>query len=157
MHRTRGFTLIELVIVIVILGVLSAMTLPLLQAGFNAYVTQRDISDANWQGRLALARFTRDVQSLSTTATISSATNTQFTFVDAANSTVAYQLSASQLQRNGLTLANGVNSLGFAYYDAAGASTATLASIRYVLIALTITHNNVNTTLRTVVNLRNIR
>ena len=154
--KNRGFTLIELIVVIAILATLSVITLPLLQAGFNAYLTQRNISDANWQGRLALARFTRDVRALPATANISTASSAQFTFVDDAFSSVSYTLSGTQLQRNGLTLANGINTVTFGYYNAAGAVTATISAIRYVSITLNITQNAVNTTLKTVVGLKNV-
>ncbi|OGT50707.1 MAG: hypothetical protein A3E84_00300 [Gammaproteobacteria bacterium RIFCSPHIGHO2_12_FULL_42_13] len=154
-QREHGFTLIELIVVIVILATLSIITLPLLQSGFNAYVTQRDISDANWQGRLALARFTRDVNALPATTNISTATNGQLTFVDDASNSVSYTLSGMQLLRNGLVLANGINTLTFSYYTAAGAATATISAIQYISITLNVTQNNVNTTITTVAALRN--
>ena len=132
------------------------MTLPLLQAGFNAYVTQRNLSDASWQGRLALDRFTRDLRALPIAGDISTATSSQLTFIDNNNVSVSYTLSGTALQRNALTLANGINTLTFGYYNSAGATTATLANIRYVSMTLNITLNNVNTTLQTVVNLRNV-
>lgn len=156
MKRQHGFSMIELIIVIAILATLAVITLPMLQAGFNGYVTQRNLSDANWQGRLALSRMVRDIQSLPSTSNISTASSSQFTFTDIDNASVSYTLSGSNLQRNAITLANGVNSITFGYYDSAGATTATIANIRYISIALNITQNNVNITLQTVIDLRNV-
>lgn len=156
MKRQHGFSMIELIIVIAILATLAVITLPMLQAGFNGYVTQRNLSDANWQGRLALSRMVRDIQSLPSISNISTASSSQFTFTDIDNASVSYTLSGSNLQRNAITLANGVNSVAFGYYDSAGATTATIANMRYLSIALNVTQNNVNITLQTVIDLRNI-
>ena len=155
MKHHRGFSMIELIIVITILAILTAITLPMLYAGFHSYFLQRDLSDANWQGRLALSRMTRDIHNLPATNSISTASSTQFAFTSHNNANVSYTLSGTNLQRNALTLANGVNAIVLGYYDSTGTSTSTIANIRYVSIELNITHNNVNTTLETVLNLRN--
>jgi len=156
MKKHCGFTMIELIIVIVILAVLSAIALPMLTAGFNGYFTQRNLSDANWQGRLALSRMSRDIRSIPSAGNITTATSTQFTFTNSSNASVSYTLSGTALQRNGITLANGVSAVTFGYYTSAGAVTATISAIRYVSITLNITENNTNITLETVVDLRNI-
>ncbi len=156
MMNQRGFSLVELIIVIAILAMLTGITLPLLQTGFNSYFTQRDLSDADWQGRLALSRMARDMRDLATTSNISTATSTQFSFTDNTNTAVSYTLSGTTLQRNGLTLANGVSAMTFSYEDRMGAVAGTVAAIRYVSITLNITQNNTNFTLQSVVDLRNI-
>lgn len=156
MKQQRGFTMIELIIIVIVLAVLSVIALPMIHAGFNAYFTQRNLSDANWQGRLALARMSRDIRNLPSTGNITTATSTQFTFTDNNNSNVSYTLSGATLQRNSITLANGIASVTFGYYDSAGAVTATINNIRYVSITLNVTQNNVNTTLETVIGLRDI-
>ncbi|MCX7121085.1 MAG: prepilin-type N-terminal cleavage/methylation domain-containing protein [Gammaproteobacteria bacterium] len=155
-RNQHGFTMIELIIVIVILAVLSVITLPMLDSGFNAYFTQRNLSDANWQGRLALSRMLSDIRSIPSTGNITTASATQFTFVDSTNASVSYTLSGTTLQRNGLTLANGVNSIAFSYYNSAGAATAVIANIRYISIQLNVTQNNTNLTMQTALDLRNI-
>ena len=155
-RTSDGFTLIELIIVIAILSIISVMSLPLLQAGFTAYKTQSNLSDANWQGRLALDRFTRDIRSLPAALNISTATATQLIFTDDTNTAVTYSLSGTSLLRNGFTLADGISTLTLGYYTNAGATTATIASIAYISMTLNITQNGVNTTLQTVVDARNV-
>lgn len=155
MKRICGFTIIELIIVIVILSILAVIALPMLSSGFNAYFTARNLSDANWQGRLALARITRDLRALTSNNNITTATATQLTFINNANTSVSYTISGSNLERNALTLANGVNSVTFDYYTSAGAATAVIANIVYISITLNITQNNTNITLEAVVDLRN--
>jgi len=156
MRQQRAFSLVELIIVITILAVLSVIMLPMLQSGFNSYFTQRNLTDANWQGRLALARIARDLRSLPSSNNISTANSTQLTFINSANTSVSYTLNGTSLQRNGLTLANGVSALTFGYYDSTGAVTALLANIGYISITLNITQNNTNSTVTTTVDLRNI-
>lgn len=155
-NKISGFTLVELIVVIVIIGTLSVITLPLLHSGFNAYLTQRNLSDANWQGRLALDRFSRDIRDLPSAANITTATATQLVFTDSSNTSVTYALSGTLLQRNAITLANGINTLTFGYYNSSGAVTATIANMRYVSILLNVTKNGVNTNLQTVINFRNV-
>jgi len=156
MKKHSGFTMIELIIVIAILAVLSVITLPMLSSGFNAYFAERNLSDANWQGRLAISRMLRDIRSMPSTENITTATATQFTFNDSTNTSVSYTLTGTTLERNGFTLANGINSVTFGYYTSAGAVTATIANIRYISIQLNTTENNTNLTMETVVDLRNI-
>ncbi|OGT37843.1 MAG: hypothetical protein A3F12_02070 [Gammaproteobacteria bacterium RIFCSPHIGHO2_12_FULL_38_14] len=156
LKRNCGFSMIELIVVIVIIGILSVITLPMLQTGFNSYFIQRNLSNVNWQGRLALSRMTRDIRNIPATGNITTAGVTQLTFTNNNNEIISYTLNGTNLQRNGLTLANGVNSILFKYSDSAGVSTGTIANIRYITVTLNITQNNTNITLRTVFNLRDV-
>ena len=72
--RQIGFSLVELIVVITILAVLSATTLSMIQSGFRAYFTQRNLSNANWQARLALSRMTRDLRDLPSANNMTTAT-----------------------------------------------------------------------------------
>jgi len=156
MKQMQGFTLVELLITITILGVLSVLMLPVIQTGFNGYFTARNITEANWQAEMALERMTRDIRDIPSPSSISVANSNQLTFVGATNNSVSYTLSGTNLLLNGNILAQGVNSVTFGYFTSAGAVAGTIASICYVTITLNITDNNVNYTLQTTVNLRNI-
>ena len=155
MKKLSAFTLIELVIVIAILAVLSVIILPVLQSGFNAYFTQRNLTNANWQGSLAMSRMTRDIRDIPSAGAISVATASQLTFTDNTNTSVSYTLSGTTLLRNGVALANGINSATFGYYSSTGAVTATISAIRYINITLNITQSGTNLALFTTLNLRN--
>ena len=61
-RATQGFTLVELVIGIVLLGVIAALGSVMLREGFNAYFAGRDLTDADWQARVALGRMTRELR-----------------------------------------------------------------------------------------------
>ncbi len=160
MQKQYGFSLIELVIVMVILAVVAGMSALLLSQGFNAFFSSENILDANWQGQLAMQRMVRDIQMIRSPADISTATATQLTFTDINNNSISYALSGSNLNltknASTQTLAIGVNNLTFTYYDINGSTPpASTTLTRYIKIALTITQNNTNYTLTTAIYPRN--
>lgn len=159
MKQQSGFSLIEFVIVIVILGLLAAMSALLLSQGFGAYLNSANMLDANSQGGLAIQRMSRDIQMIRSPADVTIATTNQLSFTDINNNTVAYSISGNNLilTRNGSaqTLATGVNNLTLTYYGANG-MTPPSTNAGYVKIALNITQNNVNYTLTTSVYPRNL-
>jgi len=153
--QKKGFTLIEMVIVIVILSVVAVLASRVLGAGFSSYLDNQNIVNANEQGRLALEKMIRDIHAINSPSSISSATATSLSFTDVNGNAITYALSGTQLQRNGVTLADGVNSLTFGYYTSAGATAAVTTSIIYINVTLNITQNSVNYTLGTTINTLN--
>jgi prepilin-type N-terminal cleavage/methylation domain-containing protein len=157
MKKNRGFTLIELIIVIVLLGIISVIATKMLAQGFNAYLTGKNILNADWQGRLAMERMVRDIRAIrSPTAGITTATATQLAFTDTNGTDIVYQVSGSNLMRNSQVLADGVQSITFSYFNQNGATTGVLSAIDYITIILNITQNNTTFSLTTSVNARNV-
>ncbi len=122
--------------VITLLGTLAAViALPLIQGvkGWFAVSTKAGIADS---GRVALERMVREIRNIETkeiaiepteppspciAATVA-ATTLPFSDAegDLANcNTTTFTFSGSQIERNGTTLANNVQSLTFGYYDSA--------------------------------------
>lgn len=62
MKRSRGFSLLELVMVIVLLSILAAVSLPMLTTGFAAFSQQRASSAVEREAKLALERISREVR-----------------------------------------------------------------------------------------------
>lgn len=147
----RGFTLIEMVFVIIILSVVAAIGSRVMGASFNAYFTNQNVINADAQGRLALEKLVRDIHNIASPSGITTATPTSLSFLDLDGVTVTYTISGTQLLRNGITLADGINNLAFSYYNGAGAVTATTSAIRYVNVSLNVTKNNVNYALMTTI------
>lgn len=148
---TRGFTLIELIIVITLSGILMAVVTTILATGFSAYMTGKNILDADAQGRLGIERMVRDIRTISSPTSIATASSSQLVFTDFGGTSITYQLSGTTLQRNSNALADGVQSLTFNYYDKDGNTTATTSLIRYIAISLNVTQGNTNYTLSTAV------
>jgi prepilin-type N-terminal cleavage/methylation domain-containing protein len=161
LKKQSGFSLIELIIVITILGIISVMGSNILSSAFQGYLDNKNLIDSDWQARLALERMQRDIRAVRSTADMTTAAASQLVFTNTAGNTLTYALSGTNLtlkvnSNAAQVLANGVQSLGFSYYDRNGASTATLTNIRYITISLNITLNNTNYTVNTNVYTRNL-
>jgi prepilin-type N-terminal cleavage/methylation domain-containing protein len=168
LSRAYGYTMMELIIVITILGLLAAGSMQLIFQGYQAYSTGKQASDANWQGLIALSRMGREIHLIASPNSIDSAsTASTLTFTDNSNTTITYSLSGTNLQRaEGATaaqnLADGISSMTLNYYDSSGTAvtppltTTTAATIDYVQITLVILKNNASYTLQTTINARNL-
>lgn len=135
----RGAALVELVLVILLVGIIFAGASELLTQGFRAYFVANATTNAEWQERVALERMVRDLRAVRSSADIVIASSTQFSFVSISGNSVNYQKTGTQLMRNSQTIASGVQSVNFSYYDENGESTAQLNAIRYITMTLTVT------------------
>jgi len=154
MHNNRGFTLIELIIVIALLGMVSIFLSKIYIQGLVTVQTQQNITDGLSQGMLGIERMARDITSARSPADITTMTTSQFTFVNNLGTSISYTLSGSNLTRNGDILATGINSLNFGYFDINNTSVATATSLAYVTINMNVTRKNVNYVLNTAFFLR---
>ncbi|MDR3476531.1 MAG: prepilin-type N-terminal cleavage/methylation domain-containing protein [Gammaproteobacteria bacterium] len=149
LKKTGGFTLIELVVVIMVISIIAAIGSRILSQSFSNYFKNKNLVESDWQPRIALERMQRDIRSVRSPSDISTATATSFVFVDTDGNTIAYSLSGTSLmhQINGGTaqvLADGIQSLTFAYFDLNGNTTAVLANIRFIQFSLNVTQNSTN-------------
>lgn len=159
-HKNYGFTLIELVIVIILVSILSVFGSKIIAAIFNNLYTGENLVSADWQARIGLERMTRDFRTIPSGSNISNtSTANQFVFTDATGTTYTYKLSGTQILSNTQVLVDGAQSLTFTYYNKSGTVIAPppTALTRYVLITLVINQSNVNFTLPTAVYLWNLR
>lgn len=156
MKQQQGFTLIELVLVIILVAVMANVASTMLAEGLRAYLTTKNITDADWQGRIALQRMERDIRAIRSSNDVATATSSQLSFVDTSGTTITYELSGTTLLRNSQALADGIQTLTFSYFDQNGTSTATTTAIRYIRIALNITQGNANYTVTTAIYPRNL-
>lgn len=145
-----GFSLIELILVIVILGVISVVVGRILFQGFQNFITGTNISNAEWSSLIAIDRMANDIHTIRSATDISTINSSQFVFTDTSGASVTYQLSGSNLLRNSQTLASGVTGFALSYANSSGAVTATASQVRYVTIAISTTFNNVSSSFTTV-------
>jgi len=149
-QRDGGFSLVELILVIIILSIIAAVGSQMLNSGFNAYFSGRDLIDAEWQGRYAMQRISRELRDVrSATSGDLVMSSSQITFTDNSANVITYALSGNTLTRNTLPLADGVTSLSFYYIQADGSTTATSAAdVMYISVDIAINLNNSSYSLR---------
>ncbi len=123
--KEKGFTLIELVIAIVILGIIAGIGTPLLLGISDslAFLVSRTAIDQ--AGDIALSRMTREMRRLKDDSSVNTATSSQFSFDDVNSNTISYSLSGTDLMRNSDILASDVQDLSFTYYDDSGSTIST--------------------------------
>lgn len=137
-HQVFGFTLIELTIVMVVIAILGVGAVELLKSAALSQIAIAKVNQTQWDGQLAIARITDDLQSIQSPNSITTAASTTLSFTNMDGQVITYQLSGNNLLRNNKLLASNITSLAFGYYDSDGATTATIANIRYITVNFTI-------------------
>ena len=89
--RQQGATLIELIIVIVLVSILAGGASQLLRLGFLTFLAGEEMIDADWQGRTALGRMTRDLHAVRAATDITNATTNTLAFIDLHGTSTTYQ------------------------------------------------------------------
>jgi prepilin-type N-terminal cleavage/methylation domain-containing protein len=156
MKKYLGFSLLELVIVIIVISLVAAASSKSVMQGLNNFVTSRDFAKLDWQANMALEEIAREARSIPTAASITTATASQFTFVDSTGTTISYTLSGGNILENGTIMVGNATALAFTYYTRAGATTLTTSAIRFVKVSITLTVGSYVYTYSTIVNLQNI-
>jgi prepilin-type N-terminal cleavage/methylation domain-containing protein len=145
----RGFTLIEMVMVMVILGILAGLTAPIFSQGLTAARLTTENLHTLAKLRYATERLVREIRQVNYNGsgydvTTMTASSLVFTKADTVNTTVSITSSGPNLTLaygtpsvSGL-LADEVSSINFAYYDANGAVTASSVDLAFVEINLTL-------------------
>lgn len=152
--RQPGFSLIELIVVIVVLGIVASMGAVVVRNGMLAYLRGREITSADSQSRLALERIARELRDAAVIAPGSCSAST-FAFSDINAAPVSYTLSAATLLRNGQPLADTVAGLRFYCLTSAVQPTATPSAAYYVTVSMVVSTDNTSATYRTTVKPRN--
>lgn len=150
----KGFSLIELLLSIVIVGIVTVVVGEILVQGYDTFTVAQDVSNTDWEGLLILENITNDVHNIRSAQDISSATSSSFAFTDMSGTSVTYSLSGTTALRNGVTLGTGISSLAFTYYDANGSTTTTASAVRYVALAITVAKNNLSQSYSTLASTR---
>jgi len=146
MKTLRGFTIIELVMVIVIVGFIFGLAGSMLATGFRSYFLSQNITTSASMSNIAMSNIMREIEGATSFSSIGS---TSVTFVNALGNTITYSLSSTTLQRTdssiGVTaqpVCTSVSATTFSYYTTALATTAVAANVAYVALQLTLTVGN---------------
>jgi prepilin-type N-terminal cleavage/methylation domain-containing protein len=145
MKNSRGFTLIEIVITIVLISILSGIAALIILQGINTYTGEQSRSDVHYQARIAMERMAREIRLIrSQGADITSLLPADLRFIDINGSAVGFNwVAATQTVNrwNGAgndMLAAGVTAFTFTYYQQDGVTTpATSANLGFVQIDMT--------------------
>lgn len=146
-----GFTLIELVITIVLVGVIGGIGSVLIMQGTKEYIAQDVRAGLTDQSRLGIERMAHEIRGIRsrTAADIPTWTAGTLQFTDVGGTSITYTVAAGTLTRNGTALASDVSALTFSYLQNDGVTAATLpTNIWIIRISLTVTRSGESQTLR---------
>jgi prepilin-type N-terminal cleavage/methylation domain-containing protein len=165
----RGFTLIEMVAVIVVAGILFSFGSVLLGNVFSGYSLKRDTADADWQAKVALERMARELRAvrLATATDLDIASAAQVRFVDTDGNGVCFYRNGNRIMRsadgpatacgttNPEVLADNITALGFGYWRNDGANAVTAAEVYYLTVTINVVEGSYSAGFRTSVRPRN--
>lgn len=163
-RHSKGFTLIEMVITIVIVGIISGIAAMIILESMTAYSKGKNLSDVHYQARLAMERMTREIRTvrqpgeIGTVAigTITGNPTSSLIFTDLTGTNITYALGGTTLNRTpGGTLATGVTTLQFRHYDDTNTLTTVAASVWTIEIFMTDTQGTDSLQMRTRIHPRN--
>jgi len=160
----KGFTLVEMVIVIVITGIVAAIGALIVNRGFGSYFTQKDITGVDQQGRLALERMTRELRIVRARADLPAVlSSSSITFTDTDGNNITYCLGTApacgggtSLLRNSQVLADNVTAFNLSYLTSTNVSTTNPNQVSLISIAISVKQNTINAGVRNTVSLRNL-
>ena len=161
-NNAKGFTLVELVLTIVLVGIIAGMASVFLRQGLSAFVAEDARADITNQGRLAIERMAREIRTIRsrTAADLPGCCNaTTLSFVDQTGNAITYTTAAgTTITRNGTALAAGsAVTLNFAYYQQDGVTPAAAAAqVWSIQVSLTVAKSGEQHAYRVRVHPRNI-
>lgn len=154
--NSKGFTLIEIIVTIVIVGIIGGIAALIITQGVRAYSDQAVRSDVHYQARLAMERMAREIRTVRSRADVTAMLTNDLQFVDISGNTVRFNLAGTDIQRSGAVLASNISALAFTYYENDGTTAAaTSATLWQIVISVTATRGAESVQMRTRVHPRN--
>ena len=121
----EGFSLIEIVVVCVLIGIIAAVIIPPLHQGVQSFAVTETRGDLTSQGRQAATRMIRELRNIqkeaNNTPYIMTAAASSIRFFDVLDNDITFSLSGSTVQRNSNALVEQVSNLQFRYFNASNA------------------------------------
>jgi len=156
----KGFTLAELVIVIVIVGIIAGIGAPFISTILDAWLFNKDERDLVFSARLTMNRMVREIRQIKDVSSIVTFTADEFKFTHINNSSVDFKQSGNVLLFNSDELTNKLQNPGglhFDYLKEDSINETTIKSeIRMVRITLTLVSGDNSMALESLARFRNI-
>ena len=139
--RKKGFTFIELVLTIVIIGIIAGVAAQVLIRGIDAYSLITNRKDALQHARVGMDRMVLELMLIRSTD-LTYISNTRINFFDAqgysTNFRQATVSSYPELYRGDDFLSGRIAAFDFDFYQSNGSSTSSASSVRRINIELTV-------------------
>lgn len=149
-QTAAGFTLLEFIVVILLLGFIAASGSQILVSAYQAAYSSRDINELDWQGRTGLARMAKEIRLVrsNTAADLTLTASDDLSFTDVDGNLVRFFQSGTQIERqeNGGTsrvLVTKVNTLSIQFLDVNLAPTLVQSDTRYISVDLALEDSGV--------------
>jgi prepilin-type N-terminal cleavage/methylation domain-containing protein len=152
----KGFTLIETIMAMVIIGIVSAILSAVIYGGMNTWLFIKDQRKANNEATLAVRQMVREIK-LTSPSRISAFSATALSFTDINGNSIAYAVSSNNLTRNGVVLLpnlKATDGLTFTYFTKTGAVAATASQIETIIISLVVQNGTKYVEMQSGANLR---
>lgn len=149
--RTRGFTLIEIIVSLILLGILAAGVFGFMGQAVRGFFVARDALEITQKAQIALNKMRIELTYLDKTQAVTgTATSIAYTanFSGTAEAAaIAYDAGGNRITWNGVTLVDDVGGLTFAYFDdpAAAASSSYQSTTNLIGITLVMLDADGNT------------
>jgi len=141
MENQKGYTLIELILTIIVVGIIAAVSAQILMRGIDSYNFIMNRKDAVQHARVGMDRMLEELL-LVRSIDIISAGDTQVSFWDYSGASVNFRRytvnNVWQLYRKDDFLAGSVAFLDFDYYNSSNQATSLAWSVRRINIELTV-------------------
>jgi prepilin-type N-terminal cleavage/methylation domain-containing protein len=124
--QRSGFTLIELVIVIVLVGILSAGITPIIKLSLRSFQKITEVNEKSQAARIGYNRMLAEIRMIGSPSDITYGDETTLTFTDFDGNTVSFSLDGSILYRGEDRFVDCVNQITFTYYDNEGSTITSL-------------------------------
>jgi len=148
--HSRGFTLIELIVVMIAMGVLTVSVTPFIRTQIKAYINARNGKDFLQAARIGMSRMMAEMRLIQSPGDIDYgySDEIQFDISYGNNITYSYSSNAQQLSRENEKLVIGVKSFLIEYFDEHGNKLSTpiifssVNNIRRIRVTMVVGNDN---------------
>jgi prepilin-type N-terminal cleavage/methylation domain-containing protein len=157
MRSKNGFTLIEIIMAMVLIGIISAVVATVIAGGMNSWIFMKGQKDLMADASSTMRRMVREIKMIRSPS-IEVFASAECRFIDINNNSIDYVRTGNNLVRNGSVLLGNLaaNGLQFSYYDNGGAAATLARAIKVVNISLIVQQGSNRVRLQSAAGIRNM-